>query len=215
MTPRHSPTRDFTTRRSGASERNAGVLLLHPRPAPQLRWSSRLLVLARRRPGRRWPSAGSVQLRGHDLHGRPGAAVLGRPGPLLEPAHDHDPAALGQRLGGRWGLAVRPSTVRIRTSPSWEFRADGRPSSRAWEMTYRGTDLLNAGRSPGSAAHRVPGCRQVAPQTPLPPSGWLKNGCAVLPAPDREWLHRGLSLPQVGLPSQCLRWPSRKVPACR
>jgi hypothetical protein len=152
MTPRHSPTRDFTTRRSGASERNAGVLLLHPRPAPQLRWSSRLLVLARRRPGRRWPSAGSVQLRGHDLHGRPGAAVLGRPGPLLEPAHDHDPAALGQRLGGRWGLAVRPSTVRIRTSPSWEFRADGRPSSRAWEMTYRGTDLLNPGRSLRSAA---------------------------------------------------------------
>jgi transposase len=30
---------------------------------------------------------------------------------------------------------------------------------------------------------------------------WLKNGCAVLSAPDREWLNRGLSLPQVGLPS--------------
>jgi hypothetical protein len=23
----------------------------------------------------------------------------------------------------------------------------------------------------------------------LLPSGWLKNGCAVLPAPDREWLN--------------------------
>jgi transposase len=26
--------------------------------------------------------------------------------------------------------------------------------------------------------------------------GWLKNGCAVLPAPDREWLNRGLPLAQ-------------------
>jgi transposase len=34
--------------------------------------------------------------------------------------------------------------------------------------------------------------------------GWLKNGCAVLPAPDREWLHRGLPLPKVGLPSPVL-----------
>ena len=24
--------------------------------------------------------------------------------------------------------------------------------------------------------------------TPLPPPGWLKNGCAVLPAPDREFV---------------------------
>ena len=33
---------------------------------------------------------------------------------------------------------------------------------------------------------------------------WLKNGCAVLPAPDWEWLNRGLSLLKVGLPSLVL-----------
>ena len=45
---------------------------------------------------------------------------------------------------------------------------------------------------------------------------WLENGCAVLPAPDREWLHRGLSLPQVGLPSWCVpARPTRKAPGCR
>ena len=40
------------------------------------------------------------------------------------------------------------------------------------------------------------------------------SGCAVLPAPDREWLHRGLPWPNVGLPSPCSCPPSRKVPAC-
>ena len=35
---------------------------------------------------------------------------------------------------------------------------------------------------------------------------WLENGCAVLPAPDREWLHRGLRTPEVGLPSWCPCW---------
>jgi hypothetical protein len=33
------------------------------------------------------------------------------------------------------------------------------------------------------------------------PSGWLQNDCAVPPAPDREWLNRGLPWPKVGLPS--------------
>jgi transposase len=33
---------------------------------------------------------------------------------------------------------------------------------------------------------------------------WLENGCAVLPAPDQEWLNRGLLIPQVGLPSRCV-----------
>ena len=41
------------------------------------------------RPPQAWP-----QLLGHDLHHRAGAAILGRPCPLLEPAQDHDPAAL-------------------------------------------------------------------------------------------------------------------------
>jgi transposase len=54
-------------------------------------------------------------------------------------------------------------------------------------------------------SRRVPGCRQVAPQTPLPLRlSWLENGCAVLPAPDREWLNRGLPWPKVGLPSRLL-----------
>jgi len=33
--------------------------------------------------------------------------------------------------------------------------------------------------------------------------GWLQNGCAVLPAPDREWRNRGLPGLEVGLPSWC------------
>jgi hypothetical protein len=56
-------------------------------------------------------------------------------------------------------------------------------------------------------SRRAPRCRQVAPQPPLPPSGWLKNGYAVLPAPDREWLNKRLSLPQVGSPPGVLVSP--------
>jgi hypothetical protein len=51
------------------------------------------------------PSAGSAQLLGHDLDYRSGAAVLGRPCPLLESAQDHDPAALRKRLGRMRGGA--------------------------------------------------------------------------------------------------------------
>jgi hypothetical protein len=46
------------------------------------------------------------ELLGHDLHNRAGAAVLGRPGPLLEPTHDHHPAALSQGLRGVLGLVA-------------------------------------------------------------------------------------------------------------
>jgi hypothetical protein len=35
-----------------------------------------------------------AQLLDQHLDGGAGAAVLGRPAPLLEPAHDHDPATL-------------------------------------------------------------------------------------------------------------------------
>ena len=72
-------------------------------------WSSRLLALASRRPGRgccRPPSQAWPQLVDHDLDGGPGAAVLSGPCPLLEPAQDHDPAALGQRLGDMLGLVA-------------------------------------------------------------------------------------------------------------
>ena len=75
------------TRRSGTAGRNAGMLLLHPRPAPPLRTSSWLLAVIPRRPGRRCrrptrlaPSASA------DLDYRPGAAVLGRPAPLRKSA---------------------------------------------------------------------------------------------------------------------------------
>ena len=39
-----------------------------------------------------------------DRHHGSGAAVLSGPAPLLEPAHDHDPAALGEGLAGVLGL---------------------------------------------------------------------------------------------------------------
>src|SRR5512133_1625925 len=55
---------------------------------------------------RRRPTKARPQLIGHDLDHRAGAPVLRRPAPLLESAHDHDPAALGQRLGGMLGLVA-------------------------------------------------------------------------------------------------------------
>jgi hypothetical protein len=94
--------------------------MLRPRPAPV----ASLVELATG-PGSAWswsslpPTAGSPQLLGHDLHGRAGAAVLGGPGPLLELAQDHDPAALRQRLGRVLGL-VPPhdhGIERVRRTP--------------------------------------------------------------------------------------------------
>ena len=41
-----------------------------------------------------------------DLDDLPSAAVLVGPGPLLEPAHDHDPAPPTQRLGRMLGLVA-------------------------------------------------------------------------------------------------------------
>src|SRR5947207_1511945 len=74
------------------TEWNAGML---PRPAPSHCWPSWLLAVAPRRPGGRCrcPPEARPQLLGHDLDHRPDAAILSRPAPLLEPAHDHDPAA--------------------------------------------------------------------------------------------------------------------------
>src|SRR5215211_773120 len=103
-TTRPTGTSSADDQTSGATERYTSMLL-HPRPAPPHR-SSWLLAArgpgrARRRPPKTWP-----QLLGHDLHDGSGAAVLSRPGPLLEPTHDHDPAALRQRLGGVLGLVA-------------------------------------------------------------------------------------------------------------
>jgi hypothetical protein len=58
------------------------------------------------------PTAGSAQLVGHHLDHRPAGAVLGLPGPLLKPAHDHHPAALRQRLRCLLGL-VAPHHHRV------------------------------------------------------------------------------------------------------
>jgi hypothetical protein len=53
----------------GTTERDAGMLLLHLRPAPSHRWSSWLVVLAARRPGRgrRLPPQARPGLPVHDL----------------------------------------------------------------------------------------------------------------------------------------------------
>src|SRR5215212_5216212 len=57
-----------------------------------------------------WSSPSPTQTRpkllSHDLDHRPGAAVLSGPAPLLQPAHDHHPAALRQRLRGGVGLVA-------------------------------------------------------------------------------------------------------------
>jgi len=50
------------------------------------------------------PAKARAQLLDHDLNGGSGAAVLRRPGALLEPAHHHDPATLRQGLGRMLGL---------------------------------------------------------------------------------------------------------------
>ena len=47
------------------------------------------------------PTEARPQLLGHDLDDGSGAAILGRPGPLLEPAHDHRPVTRLCHLCGR------------------------------------------------------------------------------------------------------------------
>jgi hypothetical protein len=77
-------------------------------PHRRIVWSNWLLLLALRPPGcrRRRPAQARAQLFGHDLDDGAGTAVLVCPGPLLEAAHDHDPAALGQGLAGVLGLVA-------------------------------------------------------------------------------------------------------------
>ena len=81
------------TARLTASRSPAALVELASGPDSSSSWS-----------GRRCPAQARPQLVGDDLHGRAGAAVLGGPGPLLDLAQDHDPAALGQRLGRVLGL---------------------------------------------------------------------------------------------------------------
>src|SRR4029453_13644938 len=111
---------------------------------------------------------------------------------------------------GRWPRA-RP----MRAGPASSGprpRSSARVNAAAATAAKAGTDRPNAATSTRrhrliesgvgalGCSRRVPGCRQAAPLTPLPPSGWLENGCAVLPAPDREWLHRGLQSPKSACP---------------
>jgi hypothetical protein len=93
--------------------------------------------------------------------------------------------------------------------------ASGRPSAVVTSTT--GRRLIESGVGALGCSRRFPGCWQVAPPTPLPlVPGWLENGCAVLPAPDREWLHRGVPWPKVGLPSRLLlSAPRERRPVCR
>src|SRR4029453_16286109 len=102
-TPGCRETSPSSLNSTDTTERNASML--RPRPAPSHRWSSWLPVLTPGGSGRRRrrPTKARPQLVGYDLDGGAGAAVLSGPGPLLEPTHDHDPAALRERLGRALG----------------------------------------------------------------------------------------------------------------
>ena len=81
---------------------------MHPASRPPNRWSSRLLALAPRRPGRdrRRPPQAWPQLLGHDLHQGPGAAVLVGPGPLLESTTTNTRLPLARDCAGMLGLVA-------------------------------------------------------------------------------------------------------------
>jgi hypothetical protein len=102
------------------TERDAGMLVRYPCPAPSHRWSSWPPLLAPRRPGRRRPPQAWPQLLGHDLDDRSGAAVLSGPAPLLEPAHDASSRLLAATAIGS------PSSVRAPTAAGSAVRRAGR-----------------------------------------------------------------------------------------
>jgi hypothetical protein len=99
----------------------------------------------RRRPTQAWP-----QLLGHDLDQLPAAAILSGPAPLLEPAHDHDPAALGQRLADMLGLVTphHHSEERRYLLPATR---DGHPEHRSGDPTVGLADLGVLGEVAGEA----------------------------------------------------------------
>jgi hypothetical protein len=82
-------------------------------PAPSHR-SSRLPLGAACRPGgrRRRPSQAWPKLLGHDLDSRLCGAVPSSPAPLLELAHDHDPAALDEDSAARSAWSRHTITVK-------------------------------------------------------------------------------------------------------
>ena len=70
------------------------------------------------------PPQAEAQLLGHDLHHRSGAAVLSRPGPLLEPAHDHDrlPFASDSAACSAWSR----HTITVKNDASCSHSEHGR-----------------------------------------------------------------------------------------
>jgi hypothetical protein len=103
------------------TERNASML---PASRPSHRWSCWLLAQAPCRPGRgrRRPTEARSQLLGHDLHDRPCAAILSGPSSLLEPSHDHDPAALREGLAAC--SAWSRHTITVKNDASCSRRPD-------------------------------------------------------------------------------------------
>jgi single-strand DNA-binding protein len=92
--------------------------------------------------------------------------------------------------GGSASAAGRPQRERSARSPRSRPTRSAPPSRGATAKVERAQDRGDGERTQGRGRQAERGGDfKDAPQTPLPPSGWLKNGCAVLPAPDREWLN--------------------------
>jgi hypothetical protein len=136
-----------------------------------------------------WPSMTAARTTGIQSSGSP-ARTTAWPRPSTPPVTSPPGPAVGRSEVGaslKWGHRQG----RTCSGPR-QRRADSGPGAAGetrWRLQERSADLLNAVGALEVCSRRAPGCRQIAPQTPLPPSGWLKNGCAVLPAPDREWLN--------------------------
>jgi hypothetical protein len=78
------------------------------------------------------PSAGSAPAPRPRPRPRIGRAILSGPAALLEPAHDHHPAALRQRLGRLLGLSRHTTTVKNDASaPAGPTPPPGTPPARS------------------------------------------------------------------------------------
>jgi hypothetical protein len=141
------------------------------------------------------PTAGSPQLVGHDLDRRAGAAILGRPAPLLEPALDHDPAALRQGLGCMLGLVAPHDHGEERRLL---LGRPGRPALTGYASTICGTPPLRCGSRPAPTRRRLrlgpvmPGQLRARPLRPPVPRVRCRAprppGRAVrLPGQSSEW----------------------------
>jgi hypothetical protein len=100
------------------------------------------------------PSAGSVPAPRPAPRRWTGAAVLGRPGPLLEPAHGHHPAAPGERLAGVLGLVApddHGEERRLLLPPT----RDGHPEPGPGDPALGGADVMVVGEGAGEADGRL------------------------------------------------------------